>query len=55
LVGRERVSTPPKDHEIKGIRVTVRRSSNENSVPSSVFLRIFLVSRVNTYNTLKEY
>jgi len=55
LVGRERASAPPEDHEIKGIRVTVRRSSNENSVSSSVFPRIFPVSRVNTCNTLKEH
>lgn len=55
LVGRERASAPPEDHEIKGIRVTVRRSSNENSVSSSVFPRIFPVSRVNTCHTLKEH
>ncbi len=55
LVGRERASAPPEDHEIKGIRVTVRRSSNENSVSSSVFPRIFPVSRVDTCHTLKEH
>jgi len=55
LVGRERASASPKDHEIKDIWVTMRRSSNENSVSSSLFPRIFLVSRVNTCNTLKEH
>ena len=47
LVGRGRASAPPEEHEIKSIRVTVRRSSNENSVLSS--------SRVDTCRTLKEH
>ena len=55
LVGRERASAPPEEHEIKGIRVTVQRSSNEDSVSSSVFPRIFPVSRVNTCYILKEH
>jgi len=55
LVGRERASAPPEDREIKDIRVTVRRSSNENSVSSSVFPRIFPVNRVDTCHTLKEH
>lgn len=55
LVGRERASAPPEEHEIKGIRVTVQRSSNEDSVAFSVFPRIFPVSRVNTCHTLKEH
>jgi len=54
LVGRDRASAPPEEHEIKSIRVTVRRSSNENSVSSSVFPRIFPVTRVDTCQTLKE-
>ena len=55
LVGRERASAPPEEREIKGIRVTVRRSSNEDSVSSSVFPRIFPIDRVNTCCTLKEH
>jgi len=55
LVGRERASAPPEEYKIKGIRVTLRRSSNENSVSSSVFPKSFPVSRVDTYYTLKEY
>ncbi len=54
LVGRDRASAPPEEYKIKGIRVTIRRSSNENSVSSSVFPRIFPVSRVDTYYILKE-
>ena len=54
LVGKDRVSAQPEENEIKQIRVTVRRSSNENSVSSSVFPRIFPVLRVDTCNTLKE-
>ncbi len=52
---RERASASLENHEIKSIRVTVRRSFNENSVSFSVFSRIFLVSRVNTCNTLKKH
>ena len=55
LVERERASAPPEEREIKDIRVTVRRSSNENSVSSSVFPRIFPVGRVDTCHTLKEH
>lgn len=55
LLGRERASVPPEDHEIKGIREAVRRSSNENSVSHSVFPRIFPVSKVDTCKTLKEH
>jgi hypothetical protein len=55
LLGRERASVPPEDHEIKGIREAVRRSFNENSVSHSVFSRIFLVSKVDTCKTLKEH
>jgi len=51
LVGRDRASAPPEEHEIKR---TIRRSSNENSVSSSVFPRIFPVTRVDTCQTLKE-
>ena len=52
---RKRASASPENHEIKNIRVTVRRSSNENSVSFSVFSRIFLVSRVNICHTLKKH
>ncbi len=52
---RKRASAPPENHEIKGIRVTVRRSSNENSVSFSVFSRIFPVSRVDICHTLKKH
>lgn len=55
LVGRERVLAPPEEREIKAIRVTVRRSSNKDSVSSSMFPRIFLINRVNIYYTLKEH
>jgi len=51
LVGRDRASAPPEEHEIKR---TIRRSSNENSVSSSVFPRISPVTRVDTCQTLKE-
>ena len=54
-MGRDRASVPSEEYEIKSIRVTVRRSSNENSVSSSVFPRIFPVSRVDTCSTLKEH
>ena len=55
LVGRDRASAPPEKDEIKSTRLTVQRSSNENSVSSSVFPRIFPVSRVDTCRTLKEH
>lgn len=55
LVERERTSPPPEESEIKGIRVAVGRSSNEDSVSASVFPRSFPVDRVNTCHTLKEH
>ena len=50
LVERDRASAPPEEHEIKSIRVTVRRSSRTAFRPA----RIFPVSRVDTCRTLKE-
>lgn len=55
LVERERASASLEEREIKGIRVTVRRSFNEDSVSFSVFPRIFPMDRVNTCYTLKEH
>ena len=55
LLKRERASVSPENREIKGIRETVRRSFNEDSVSHSVFLRIFPVSKVDTCKTLKEH
>ena len=52
---RKCASASSENHEIKNIRVTVRRSSNENSISFSVFSRIFLVSRVNICHTLKKH